>query len=108
VIEFKCSSCGEELEAENGDVGKKAKCLKCGTVLDVPYPQLMPHLQCPHCLQDVDFPVSAAGNIEKCPKCGGMIHVPSVGGEGKTGCAALTSLLGLLVGVGIAWLTVGR
>src|SRR5579859_1655067 len=82
VIEFKCGVCGELMEADYSAAGRNAQCLKCGTVLQVPLPEMLPRLACPACQAELDFPVSKAGNVERCPKCGGIIRLPTVDGQG--------------------------
>jgi len=108
VIDFKCPKCGQSLEADYQAAGQKAKCFKCEAVVDVPWPEFGPRLQCPTCRAEVEFPPASAGMIEKCPKCGCMIHVPGKAGA-QSGCGALLgqSLVGILLIVGLAWLTMG-
>lgn len=108
VIEFKCGVCGELMEADFSAAGRNAQCLKCGTVLQVPLPDMLPRVGCPSCQAELDFPVSKAGNVERCPKCGGLVRLPTVEGkgDGRIGCASLgSSLVGLLL-AGLIWLVV--
>jgi hypothetical protein len=103
VIEFKCGVCGALMEADYSSAGRNAQCLKCGTILQVPLPDMLPRLACPSCQAELDFPVSKAGNVERCPRCGGAVRLPSVAGQGGGGCAGLTSLVGVLF-CGLLWL----
>jgi len=81
------------------DAGKKTPCLKCRTVVEIPWPELLPRVGCPHCKAELDFPVSAAGSIERCIKCGAAVQVPDVAGKGNSGCIGLftSSLVGGLI-----------
>jgi DNA-directed RNA polymerase subunit RPC12/RpoP len=105
VIEFKCTQCGQPLEADYQAAGKKASCIKCGTAVEIPQPEFLPRMQCPHCKSELDFRPSSAGMVEKCPQCGGMVHVPG-GKDALSGCLGL-SLVCALVAAGLAWLTTG-
>jgi ribosomal protein S27E len=103
VIEFKCGVCGEVMDADYSAAGRNAQCLKCGTILQVPLPDMLPRLSCPACQAELDFPVSKAGNVERCPKCGGIIRLPNVDGQAPAGCAGLSSLVGVLLLAAVWW-----
>jgi uncharacterized paraquat-inducible protein A len=103
VIEFKCGVCGELMEADYANAGRNAQCLKCGTVVQIPFPEMLPRIACNACEAELDFPVSKAGNIERCPKCGALVRLPTVEGQGGGGCLGLSSLVGGVL-LGLAWL----
>ncbi len=103
MIEFKCPTCGETLEADDGTTGKKTQCLRCKTEIVIPLPDLLPRIQCPHCKAELDFPASRAGNVEPCRKCGGLVHLPGTPqGGGCTGALSFVAVLFALV-----WWTAG-
>ena len=64
MIDFKCTKCGQDLQADYQAAGQKAKCFKCEAAVDVPWPEFGPRLQCPTCRAEVDFPPTSAVMIE--------------------------------------------
>jgi predicted Zn finger-like uncharacterized protein len=94
VVEFKCTNCGAELEADSTAVGRKATCYKCQTEMVVPMPDYLPRTACPNCETEIDLTADQAGMIIKCPKCGTAVQAPSASGAGA-GCGPL-GLVGLV------------
>jgi DNA-directed RNA polymerase subunit RPC12/RpoP len=86
VVDFKCTSCGTELEADNSTVGRKVTCYKCQAEMTVPMPEFLPRVACPNCETEIDYSADEAGAILRCPKCGTAVQTPSAAG---TGCGVL-------------------
>lgn len=42
MIRFACSKCGQEYERPEGDAGQRGTCIKCGAVVQVPQPSIVP------------------------------------------------------------------
>ena len=41
MIQFKCSNCGQEISVEDQHGGKKCRCRKCSSILNIPSPDLV-------------------------------------------------------------------
>ena len=88
VIDFKCTNCGADLEAEVTAGGRKAKCYKCETEVIVPLPDFLPRTACPNCEYELNLTVDQSGMIVKGPKCGTAVRAPNAEGQ-SSGCGPL-------------------
>jgi len=112
MIQFKCTKCGEELEAPAELAGKAIECPKCGLHEKVPIPpppktskteltieNQQPEIKitpCPDCQKDVSVHATA------CPHCGNplkqAVTIEATGKQWKFGqlCGAITCIIGVI------------
>ena len=88
MIDFKCTNCGADLEADVNAGGRKAKCYKCETEVIVPLPDFLPRVACSNCEHELNLTADQAGLIVKCPKCGTAVRAPDAEGK-SSGCGPL-------------------
>lgn len=87
-LQIECSQCHGRFSAKSHLAGKRVKCPKCGSPIDIPEPELETELEvvdsievrCNTCF--TDFPVDAqdAGTHVPCPMCGDPVMVPGSSG----------------------------
>lgn len=100
MITFKCSGCGQKINAQDRFAGKKSQCPKCGQILLVPVPEKykdptsMIKFRCPSCNQKIGLTNNYAGKLVKCAKCKETFKVPLVSEEptAKPACDESTIL----------------
>jgi len=88
MITFSCTSCGKVFTVQDGQAGRRAKCLNCQAVMTIPGPapiRPVPAVQgeptmeyrCPACKAPLTTPRRLAGQQDVCPQCGEQHAVPA-------------------------------
>jgi DNA-directed RNA polymerase subunit RPC12/RpoP len=87
-INFDCSRCGLNMDADEALQGMEVKCPECGMTLEVPTrmasadiseetPLAFINFDCTNCGQNMDADQTLQGLNVECPECGMMLEVPA-------------------------------
>lgn len=99
MIEFHCSKCAAQLEADDSQAARMLKCPSCGADNEVPVPD---YYSCPHCGTEVELKASSESRMERCPKCGQTFFIQAkAGAPAASGCAFLTSMIAFVLVSGL-------
>lgn len=91
MIRFKCSSCSTNIQVSADYAGKRARCAKCNSILNVPRQSVGSENTvlciCPQCKANFDVPDTDVAKDITCVKCSAQINLPAngqVSGDGST------------------------
>ncbi|MBW8041783.1 MAG: hypothetical protein FVQ85_17540 [Planctomycetes bacterium] len=84
MIRLNCSNCGQKIKADDRYAGKRVRCPKCKSPLQVPQTEGVASsgetsiikFRCPNCQQKIGLSPDYAGKVVACAKCKHRLRVP--------------------------------